>query len=176
MPERATPLPVPCSASENSAVVRPSRSRRPFPEFACAGAAAGRRRKTGDRARSHQRLADGIAREIMHELRPTEAHLNLRGMHIHVHFVVRHVQKQQRRGKNSSGQNVAVRFVNRVQNQAIADQPPIHKNVNTVAIGALHFRARSKTTDGERGFFLLRLKCRFGDRRTESRSRGRYFG
>ena len=41
-------------------------------------------------ARPHQCLADRVSREVMHELGPPEADFDLRGMHVDVHFVIRH--------------------------------------------------------------------------------------
>src|ERR1700730_2829822 len=100
--------------------------------------------ETRYRARPRDSPPYRIARKIMHELRSAKTHFDLLGMHVHIHFLVGHVQKEQRRGENSSGQNVAISFMNRVENQAIADQATIHENINSIAIRALHLGARSE--------------------------------
>src|SRR5579859_121969 len=128
----------------------------------CAGCGC-RGGEAGDGARTHQRLSNGIAREIVHELRAAEAHFDFCGMHVDINFIVGHFQEEQRRGENVAGEYVAVGFVNGVENQAIAYQAAIDENVDAVAIGALDFRARGETVHGEAGFFFGGLELRFGD-------------
>ena len=56
-----------------------------------------RGRETRNRPRARKRLPDRIAREVVHKLRMPEAHLDLRRVHVHVHFLVRQIEKQQHR-------------------------------------------------------------------------------
>src|SRR5260370_15551816 len=93
-------------------------------------------------------------------------------MHVDVDLVVGHFQKKQRRGKSRRRQNVAVGFVNRVQNQPVAHQAPVYKNVDSVAIRPLYVRTRRKSTHRQRGFFFFRLECRLRDGRAEWRGNG----
>jgi len=96
-------------------------------------------------------------------------------MHVDVDFVVGHLQEKQRCGKNGRRQNVAIGLVNRVQDQPVAHQAPVHKNVDTVAIHPLNIRTRRKSTHGQRSLFLSRLEFRLGDRRAKGRgNRGNF--
>ena len=90
-------------------------------------------------------------------------------MHVDVDFVVRHFKKQQCRGENIPRQNVAIGFVNGVQDQTVAHQPSIDENIDAVAIGALHFRPRSEPGNRERGFFFAGFELRFGHGGTKRR-------
>ena len=66
-------------------------------------------------------------------------------------------------GKTVGGKNVAIGFVNRVQNQAIAHEAAIHKNVDAVAVGPLHVGARRETANGQRGAFFAGFEFGLGD-------------
>ena len=83
-----------------------------------------------------------------------EADLDFCGVHVYIDLVVGHFEEEQRGGKNVARQNVAVGFVDGVEKQAIANQAAIHEDVNAVAVGALDFRTRSETVDGEARLFL----------------------
>ena len=98
-----------------------------------------------------------------------EAHLDLRGMNVHVHFLGGQIEKEQDRGKHRGRQNVAVGFVNRVQDQAVAHQPPVHENVNSIAVAALHVGPRSKPAHHQFGGALLGGEFGFGDRGAHGR-------
>ena len=108
----------------------------------------------------------------MDKILPPEAHFDFCGMHVDVDFAVRHFEKKQRRGKNGRRQNVAIGFVNRVQNQPVAHQAAVHENINSIAVQPLHFGPRSKTGDGQRCFFFFGIEFRLGDRRAERRGDG----
>src|SRR5207302_6242354 len=86
-----------------------------------------------------------------------------------VNFFVGHLQEKQRGGKNGRRQNVAVGFVNRVQNQPVAHQAAIHENIDAVAIHPLDVRPRGKSADGQRSFFFSRLELGLGDGGAEGR-------
>ena len=105
----------------------------------------------------------------------TEAHFDLRRVDVHIHFVVGHVEKEQDGRIDRRRKNVAIGFVNGVENQAIAHQPAIHENINAVAIGALNFRARGEARDRERRGFFAGLELRFHDGGAEGARRGRNF-
>jgi len=83
--------------------------------------------KTCNRPRAHERLTNRVAREIVDKLRTPEAHFDFCGMHVDVHFVVRHFQKKERRGENRGRQNIAIGFVNGVEDQPVAHQAAITK-------------------------------------------------
>jgi len=76
----------------------------------------------------------------MHKLRTAEAHFDFCGMNVDVHFAVRHFQEQQCRRKNRVRMDISIGLVNRVQDQAVTNQPFVHKNINSIAVGALDFR------------------------------------
>ena len=80
----------------------------------------------------------------MHELRMPEAHLDFRGVDVHVHFFGGQIEEQQYRRENGGWQDISVRFMNCVQNQAVAHEAPIHKNINPIAVAALHVGPRGK--------------------------------
>ena len=105
----------------------------------------------------------------MDELRPPEAHFDLRGMHVHVHFIVGHLEKQQRGRKNSRRQNIAISLVNGVQDQTVAHQSAIHKYINPVSIRPLYIRPRSKSRNRERRRLFTGFHFRFRNCRTEWR-------
>jgi hypothetical protein len=84
-----------------------------------------------------------------------KAHFDFRGVDVHVHFLVWHIQKQQHHWENARGHDIAISLADGVQQQAVAHQPPVHENVNAVAIAALHFGARRESTDAKRGRALF---------------------
>src|SRR5258708_32097751 len=84
-------------------------------------------------------------------------------MHVDVDFVVGHFEEEQCGGKNVAGKNVAIGLVDGVENQAVADEAAIYEDVDAVAIGALDFRARGETVDGEARFFFAGFEFGFGD-------------
>ena len=96
-------------------------------------------------------------------------------MHVDVDFFVGQLQEKQRRGKNGRRQNVAIGFVNRVQDQPVAHQAAVHKNIDAIAIHPLNSRPRSKPIDGQRSIFFSRLEFRFGNRGAERRGGRRDF-
>ena len=150
---------LPCASSESSSkrTRRRHRIRRNSPHHR-------RRRKTRNRPHAHQRLPDRIPREIVHKLRPPEPHFNLRGVHVHIHLVVWHFQKQQRGGKHRRRQNIPVRLMNRMQNQSVAHQPPVHKHINPIPIRPLYPGQRSKARHRQCSRLFPRFHLRLGDR------------
>src|SRR5260370_26828572 len=59
--------------------------------------------------------------------------------------------------------NVAIGFVDGVENQAVAHEAAIHEDVDAIAIGALDFRARGEPVEGEARFFFTLLQLGLGD-------------
>ena len=106
-----------------------------------AGRSGTRRRKSRNRPRKRKRLSQRIAREIVNELRMPETHFDFRGMNVHVHFLVRQIEEKQHARENARRHDVAIRLADGVQQQPVAHQAPVHKNIDAVAICALHFRA-----------------------------------
>ena len=133
-------------------------SRLPLP---LGSARPARRGKARDRPRLRQRLANRIPREIVHELRMPETHFDLRRMHVHVHFLARQFDKQQRHRKHVGRQNISIRLVNGVQQQPVPHQPAVHENIDAVAVRSLHFRPRNKSAHGNLSRPLRRLQAPF---------------
>ena len=127
------------------------------------GCAACGHGETRDGSSAHQRLADRVAREIVHELRTTETYFDFGGMHVDVDFIVGHFQEEQRGGEDCRWQNVAIGLMNGVQDQAIAHQATIDENVDAVAIRALHLGAGRETSDGEIGATFAWIHLWLGD-------------
>src|ERR1700722_14520588 len=92
-----------------------------------------------------------------------ETHFDFRGMNVHVHFFIRQFQEKENTRENSRRHDVAISLVDRMQQQTIAYQPAVHKNIDSVAVCALYFRPGSKSTHTQRGYSLFRLERRFGD-------------
>ncbi len=86
----------------------------------------------------------------MHKLRVAETHFDFRRMHVDVNFVIWHFEEKQCSGKGRRRKNIAISFVDRVENHAIAHQSAIHEDVNTVAIRALNLWSRGKSGHGKR--------------------------
>ena len=100
-----------------------------------------------------------VAREVVNELRMPEAHLDFRRVHVHVHFLVRQIEKKQRHGKHARRHDVAIRLANRVEQQAVAHQAAIHENVDPVAVDALYFGARGEARHANRRRLFVRLRA-----------------
>src|SRR5712671_1309153 len=106
----------------------------------------------------------------MDKLRAAETDFDFCWVHVDVNLVVGHFEEEQRGGENVAGENVAVGFVDGVENQAIADEAAIHEDVDAVAIGALDFRARGESVNGEARFFFALLEFGFGDSGAKGRA------
>ena len=100
----------------------------------------------------------------MYTLRMPEAHFDLGRMDIYVHLLARQIQEEQRHGKHIRRQNIAVRFVNGVQQQPIAHQPAVDKNVDAVAVRPLHFRPRNEPAHRQLPRASAVIELRFCDR------------
>ena len=74
----------------------------------------------------------------MHKLRMPETHFDFCRMNVHVHFFGGQIEKKQDRGKDRRREHIAVRLVNRMQDQPVTHQAPVHEDVNSVAVAALH--------------------------------------
>ena len=104
--------------------------------------------KRGRRPAFHQPLSHGVAHEVVHERAVPEAHLGFRRVHVHVHFLGVAFQEQQRERIGRRRHQVVIRRGERVQQQAVADQPAVHENENGIAIALLHLRPREKARSG----------------------------
>ena len=89
-----------------------------------------------------------------------EAHFDLRRMHVHVYFLAGQIDKQQRHRKHVGRQNISIGLVNGMQQQPVAHQPPVHENIDSVAVRSLHFRPRNKPAHGDLARLLRRLHVR----------------
>src|SRR5215470_16789497 len=96
-------------------------------------------------------------------------------MHVDVHLVVRHFQKEQGGRVNIGGKNSTVGFVNGVENQTIAHQAAIHKNVDAVAIRSLNLGPGGKAINGQVGLLFAGFELSFGDAGAKYSTRGRDF-
>ena len=101
---------------------------------------AQRHGKTGRRPRRHQRRPHRIADEVMHKPRLAEAHLGLRRMHVDIHLLRRHLQKQQHHRERCRRNDVAIGLGQRMQHHAVAHQPLVHEDVHRVAVQLLQLR------------------------------------
>src|SRR5246127_5541694 len=92
----------------------------------------------------HQGRANRVAHEIVdHALLP-ETDLGFRRMYVDVNLFIRHLQKQQHHRVDGGRHNVAIRFGDGVLHTAIANQTPVHEDVNRVAVELLDFWLRNK--------------------------------
>src|SRR5260370_8184651 len=82
----------------------------------------------------------------MDELRAPEAHFDFCRMHVHVDFVVRHLQKEQRRRKNGGWQNGPPPPLKPVPKFALPPHPPFRENVHDIWLLSRGVPPRSKTT------------------------------
>ena len=136
------------------------------------GDTPGRRRKRRCRTRFHQAFADGVAHEIVNERSVPEAHLGLRWMHVDVHLFGVAFEKQQRERIGRGRHQVVIGGGERVQQQAVANQPAVHENVDRIAIGLLHLRAARKS----RSAGMCGRAARPAPSGTRPRLRGRHGG
>ena len=88
----------------------------------------------------HQRGPYRFSDEIVNHRLLAEPHLGLRGMHIHIYFGRWHFDKKQNHRIDRWRQNVAIGLGDRMLNETVANQPPVHENKNRVAIKLLNFR------------------------------------
>ncbi len=103
-----------------------------------------RLKETRRRPRIHQRRPHRVPHKIMHKTSLPKPYLRLRRMHIHIHFLRRHLQKQQHHRIRSRRNDIPVSLRKRMQNQTVANQPPIHKHINRVPIELLQLRLTHK--------------------------------
>ena len=86
-------------------------------------------------------------------------------MDIHVHFLWRHLEKEQHDGRTGGRNDVAVGLGDGVEQQAIADEPLVDEDVDRVAIELLQFglgvkAGQAKRARGARGFVGIALPWR----------------
>src|ERR1700723_3070304 len=103
-------------------------------------------------------MAKRVTREIVDELRTPETYLNFRRVHVHIDFLVRQIKKQQHDRKYPWGSDVAVGLVDRVKQKAVAHEPPVHENIDSVAVRPLHLGPRRKSADTERRSLQVSLR------------------
>src|SRR5579862_96947 len=108
----------------------------------CGGPRGG---KPGNWPRKRKRMPQRVAREIVNELRMPEAHFYFCGVNVHVYFLIRQIEKQQHHRKHAGRNDIAIGLANRVKQKPVAHQPPVHENVDSIAIRPLHFRTRRKS-------------------------------
>ncbi len=113
------------------------------------------RRRLGGRwnarhgALRHQRVANGVAHEVVRQRSMAEADFGLRRMHVDVDLFQIAIQKQQREGIAGRRHQVVIGGGEGVQQQAVADQAPVDEQVNRIAIEALHLRAADEAAQAE---------------------------
>ena len=70
-------------------------------------------------------------------------------MHVHIHLFGVAIQEQQRERIAGRRHQVVIRSRDRVQQQAVANQTAVHKQVNRIAIELLHLRAAHESPQPE---------------------------
>src|SRR5208283_606175 len=101
------------------------------------------------RAGLHQRVAHGIAHEVVDGGLLTETDLGFRGMNVNVDFHCGHFQKKQNYRMDGWRQDVAISFGERVLDEAVANQAAIHKNENRIAVELLNLRLRNEAVEAK---------------------------
>src|ERR1700683_4715450 len=99
----------------------------------------------------------------MNELWMAEAHFDFRWMNVHIDFFVRQFQEEKHAREYSGRHDVAIGLADRVQQEAVAHQAPIHEDVDSIAVGTLHFRPGSEPGHPERSRSLFGFKRWLGD-------------
>src|ERR1035438_9819940 len=70
-------------------------------------------------------------------------------MHIDIHLFGVALQEEERERIRRGRHQVVVSRGERVQHQAVANQPPVDEDVDRIAIGLLHLRAREEAVEPE---------------------------
>ena len=78
-----------------------------------------------------------------------EANFGFRRMDIDIHFLAIAIDKQQREGITRGRHQVVIGGRERVQQQTVANQAAIHKQIDRVPIGLLHLRPGDETSECE---------------------------
>jgi len=110
--------------------------------------------EAGDGAGVHESLTDGVAREVVNELRAAEADFDFFWMNVDVHFVVGHFEEEECGGRDGVRMNVSIGLVNGVEDEFVANEAFVDKDVDAAGVGALDFWPGCEAADGERGFFF----------------------
>src|SRR5882757_11044448 len=131
--------------------------------------------EAGDGAGVHESLTDGVAREVVNELRAAEADFDFFWMNVDVHFVVGHFEEEECGGRYGVRMNVSIGLVNGVEDEFVANEAFVDKDVDAAGVGALDFWPGCEAADGERGFFFFGVERWFGDCGAERRGDGRKF-
>src|SRR5580704_15355270 len=131
--------------------------------YVCGGAVASRRGKSGNWTGVRERVAYGIASEIVNELRMAETHFDFRGVNVDVHFVVGQLEEKQNNWKDAKRDDIAIGVADGMEDQAIANQTAIYEDVDAIAIAALHFGPRGEPFDADFGGFFAGFERRLGD-------------
>ena len=96
----------------------------------------------------------------MDEASPPKADFHLRRVDVDVHLLGRHLQKNQRDGEHSGGKDVAIRLMNRMQQQAVPHQTAVDENEDLFSIQALHFGPGDESGKAnDAGFGIVLLRC-----------------
>ena len=77
----------------------------------------------------------------MNKILLAKTNLCLGRMHIHVHLFRRHFQKKEHDRIGRWRNDVAVRFPNGMQQEAITNKPLVYKNIDGITIQLLQFRS-----------------------------------
>ena len=96
-----------------------------------------------------QYVANRVAHEIVNQGTVAEAHLGFRGVHIHIHFLEIAIEKQQREGIAGLRHQVVIGGRDRVQQQAVANESPVDKQIDGITIQLLNLRPTDKAAQTE---------------------------
>jgi len=105
--------------------------------------------EAGSRTSLHQRGANRVADEVMHEAGLPEAHLCLSGMDVDINLLRGHLEEEQNNRIGGRWKDVAIGFVERVEDQFVADEALVDEDVDRVAVELLQLRLGDETGDAE---------------------------
>ena len=91
-----------------------------------------------------------------------EAHLGLRGMHVHVHRASGDLEEEHRVGKASPGKHIAVDLDQGVLQQSVPHRAAIHEEIDPRGVAAVTIGPGHEATDTQRTLFVLHGYQRFG--------------
>ena len=101
----------------------------------------------------HQRGADGVADEIVHKGRLAEADLGFGGVHVDVELLRREFEEEEDDRKTGGRDDVAVGLGEGVEDEAIADEAAVGKDVNGVAVELLQLGLGDEAGEADKAGF-----------------------
>src|ERR1700761_5670948 len=93
----------------------------------------------------------------MNQVLLAEANFGLRRVHIDVDLLGRHLQKEQDDRKGGRRNHIPIRLADGVQQQPVADQPFVYKDIDRVPVQLLQLRFRKEAGEPQRYWLTPRL-------------------